>query len=314
MYTPNNRLIMNIMNRIKPLLPLLGAVVAVISISSCCSKPEPKTIGIQLYTVMNSMKSDARGTLEALSSYGYNSYELVQWGGDPNVFGLPASEFKSICDSLGASIVSTHSSLTEDPENEETVMNRWRELFGIQKACGGKYFVIPSYHVDYSVEDVQRECDYFNRVGRVAAEYGLKLGYHNHAHEFQTLKDSDKVMWEYLVEHTDPQYVCFELDVFWCRRGGKDPVEYLKKYPERIALLHIKDEFVIGQSGELDIEAIFKQFYANGMSDWFVEIEAAGDYLRNADGTPYTRPQIDSAMLQAAKLSAEYLRNADFVR
>ena len=298
--------------KLKSLL-ILSGVAAVLAVSSCCGESGKKNIGIQLYTVRNAMKVDARSTLEALESYGYNSYELVQWGGDPNVFGLPAPEFKGICDSLGAKIVSTHSSLVEDPENEEAVMNRWRDLFEIQKACGGKYFVIPSYKVDYTVEEVQRECDYFNRVGRIAAEYGLKLGYHNHSKEFQTLKDSDKVMWEYLVENTDPEYVCFELDVFWCQRGGKNPMDYLKKYPDRIELLHIKDVFVIGQSGEIDFESIFKQFYANGMKDWFVEIEAAKDYLKNADGTPYTQPQIDSAMLQAAKQSADYLLGAPFV-
>ncbi len=301
------------MNRIKSLLFTAGVAAMVFTFSGC-KKEAPKNIGIQLYTVMNSMKNDARGTLETLASYGYNSYELVQWGGDPNVFGLPAPEFKSICDSLGGKIVSTHSSLAEDPENEEAVMNRWRELFKIQSDLGGKYFVIPSYKVEYTVEDVQKECDYFNRVGRLAAEYGLKLGYHNHAREFETLKDSENVMWEYLVEHTDPNYVCFELDVYWCKKGGKDPVEYLKKYPKRIEMLHIKDEFVIGQSGELDFESIFNQFYANGMTDYFVEIEAAKDYLKSEDGTPFTREQIDAAMLQAAKESAEYLRNAAFVR
>ena len=301
------------MNRIKSLLFTAGVAAMVFTFSGC-KKEAQKNIGIQLYTVMNSMKNDARGTLEALASYGYNSYELVQWGGDPNVFGLPAPEFKGICDSLGGKIVSTHSSLAEDPENEEAVMNRWRELFKIQSDCGGKYFVIPSYKVEYTVEDVQKECDYFNRVGRLAAEYGLKLGYHNHAREFETLKDSENVMWEYLVEHTDPNYVCFELDVYWCTKGGKDPVEYLKKYPKRIELLHIKDDFVIGQSGKLDFESIFNQFYANGMTDYFVEIEAAKDYLKSEDGTPFTREQIDAAMLQAAKESAEYLRNAAFVR
>ena len=285
--------------------------------ASCCNKaPEPKTIGIQLYSVMNQMKQDARATLDSLSNYGYNAYELVQWGGDPNVFGLPAEEFKGICDSLGSNIVSTHSSLMEDPENEETVMNRWRELFQIQKACGGKFFVIPSYKVEYTLENVQKECEYFNKVGKVAAEYGLKLGYHNHSGEFALIEGTDKVMWEYLVENTDPEYVCFELDVFWCQRGGKDPVEYLKKYPKRIELLHIKDVFVIGESGEIDFESIFNQFYANGMKDWFVEIETPA-FLReavNPDGTPYTQAQIDAAKLEAAHKSAEFLINAPYVK
>ncbi len=301
----------------KKTIVICAAAMASVMLSSCCNKaPEPKTIGIQLYSVMNQMKQDARATLDSLASYGYNAYELVQWGGDPNVFGLPAEEFKGICDSLGADIVSTHSSLAEDPENDEEVMARWRQLFEIQKSCGGKYFVIPSYKVDYTIEAVQKECDYFNRVGKIAAEYGLKLGYHNHSGEFRTLEGTDTVMWEYLVEHTDPQYVCFELDVFWCTRGGKDPVEYLKKYPTRISLLHIKDVFVIGESGEIAFEPIFNQFYANGMKDWFVEIETP-KFLKeatNPDGTLFSQEQIDAAKLEAARKSAEYLRNASFVK
>jgi len=63
------------------------------------------------------------------------------------------------------------------------------------------------------------------------------------------------------------------MDVYWLMVGGQDPVAYLKKYPDRFKVLHIKDEYVIGESGKLDFEAIFKQFYRNGYEDWFVEME-----------------------------------------
>ena len=247
---------------------------------------------------------------------GYNAFELVQWGGDTTVFGLQPEEFKAICDQYGAKIISTHSSIQEDPSREAEIMQNWRKLFEIQKACGGKYFVIPSYSAEYTEAGIKQMADYFNKVGKIAAEYGLKLGYHNHSGEFQNLKDSDKVMWEYLVENTDPEYVLFELDVYWCAKGGKDPVEYLKKYPNRIEMLHIKDDFVIGASGDIDFEAIFNQYYANGMSDYVVEIETPG-WLRekkNEDGSSYSQAQIMEEMFKAAAESAEYLRNADFVK
>lgn len=297
-------------------LAFTAAIVMLLSASDSAFARKQKTLGLQLYSVMNSMKQDARGTLEKLASYGYNSYELVQWGGDPNVFGLPADEFKSVCDKLGADILSTHSSIMEDPAKEAEIMARWRKLFEIQKACGGKYFVIPSYKVEYTEAEVHRMCEYFNRVGKIAAEYGLKLGYHNHSGEFKCLKGTDKVMWEYLVENTDPQYVCFELDVFWCQRGGKNPVDYLKKYADRIDLLHIKDVFVIGESGEMDFKSIFKQFYKNGKSGYFVEIETPKELRdrKNPDGTPLTTAQIDAAKLDAVKASAEYLLKAKFVK
>jgi sugar phosphate isomerase/epimerase len=275
-----------------------------------------KKIGIQLYSVMAAVRKDPQASVERLTGMGYNVFELVQWGGDPNVFGLPANEFKALCDKNGVEIISTHSSIQEEADKENEIMARWRQLFEIQKALGGKYFVIPSYKVEYTVEDVQRMCDYFNRVGKIATEYDLKLGFHNHANEYNKLKDSDKVMWEYLVENTSPEYVCFELDVYWCTKGGKDPIEYLRKYPKRIEILHIKDEFVIGDSKTIDFEGAFKQFYKNGMKEYVVEIETprALREKKNADGSNYTQDQIMDEMFEAARKSAEYLSNADFVK
>ncbi len=291
------------------------AVVLLVSPETAWAKKNKK-IGIQLYSVMGAMGKDPQKSVKRLADIGYNSFELVQWGGDPRVFGLSAKDFKALCDKNGVEIISTHSSIQEDPAKEAEIMQRWRQLFEIQKACGGKYFVIPSYGVDYTVKDVQRMCDYFNRVGKIAAEYGLKLGYHNHSSEYNKLKDSDKMMWEYLVENTDPEYVCFELDVYWCTKGGKNPVEYLKKYPKRIEMLHIKDDFVIGESGTIDFEGIFKQFYKNGMKNYVVEIETPRALREkvNADGSKYTQDQIMDEVFEAARKSAEYLKKAKFVK
>lgn len=293
-----------------------AVAIALFATPETVSAKENKKIGIQLYSVMDAMNKNPQASIERLAGLGYNVVELVQWGGEPKVFGLPAAEFKALCDKNGIKIVSTHSSIQEDPAKEEEIMARWRKLFEIQKACGGKFFVIPSYQADYTVEGVQRMCDYFNRVGKVAAEYGLKLGYHNHSGEYKKLKDSDKVMWEYLVENTDPKYVCFELDVYWCTKGDKDPVEYLKKYPKRIEMLHIKDDFVIGESGTINFEGIFKQFYKNGMKDYVVEIETpkALSEKKNADGSKYSQDQIMEEVFQAARKSAEYLNKASFVK
>ena len=300
----------------KALTAFACAAVSVLSFSACQSTPGEKTIGIQLYSVLDAVRENPQASIEKLADMGYNAFELVQWGGDTTVFGLQPEEFKAICDQYGAKIISTHSSIQEDPSREVEIMQNWRKLFEIQKACGGKYFVIPSYSAEYTEAGIKQMADYFNKVGKIAAEYGLKLGYHNHSGEFQNLKDSDKVMWEYLVENTDPEYVLFELDVYWCAKGGKDPVEYLKKYPNRIEMLHIKDDFVIGASGDIDFEAIFNQYYANGMSDYVVEIETPG-WLRekkNEDGSSYSQAQIMEEMFKAAAESAEYLRNADFVK
>ncbi len=296
---------------------LFGIFVAIM----LCAAPagafaKKKKIGIQLYSVMGAMEKDPVGSVERLAGMGYNVFELVQWGGNPKVFGMEAKDFKALCDKHGIDIVSTHSSIQEDPAKEEEIMQSWRRLFEIQRTCGGEYFVIPSYRVDYTVEALDQMCSYLNRVGKIAKEYGLKLGYHNHAQEYEKLKGTDLVMWEYLVENTDPEYVCFELDVYWCGKGNKNPVDYLKKYPKRIKMLHIKDEFVIGESGNVDFPAIFKQFRKNGMKDFVVEIETPRSLRekKNADGSKLSESQILDEKFEAARLSVEYLRKAKLVK
>ena len=276
-----------------------------------------KKIGIQLYSVMSAMNKDPKGSIDKLADMGYNVFELVQWGGNPKVFGLDAEEFKAYCDTKGINVLSTHSSLQEDPAKEAEVMENWRKLFAVQKAVGGKYFVIPSYRVNYTEAEVKKMADYFNRVGKIAKEeFGLMLGYHNHSQEYKNLEGTNKVMWEYLVENTNPEYVFFEMDVYWVTMGDKDPVAYLQKYPERIKMLHIKDDFVIGESGKINFEGIFKQFYKNGYKDFVVEIETPRDLRNktNADGSKYTQDQIAAEMFEAAKKSAAYLQNAKFVK
>jgi sugar phosphate isomerase/epimerase len=50
------------------------------------------------------------------------------------------------------------------------------------------------------------------------------------------------------------------MDVYWITMGGQDAVAYLKKYPNRFQVLHIKDEYIIGESGKLDLQAFSTSF------------------------------------------------------
>lgn len=276
------------------------ATLSMIGFEGCT--PAPKQIGLQLYSVNRDMK-DVDASLAKVAAAGYNVVETLR---SPECFGLPAAEFKALCDKHGLKIVSTHHSIAMDPENEAEVMNKWRAAFEGLNVMGAKYCVIPSFKLGETLEDLQAVCDYFNKVGALAKEYGLKLGYHNHSFEYEVV--DGQVKWEYMIEHTDPESVFFQMDVYWTTQGGKNPVDYLKKYPNRIQMLHIKDDLVIGESGKIDFEAIYDQFYANGYSDFVVEQEMprGGD---NED--PAARI---ATMWEGVAKSAAYLQNADFVK
>ena len=141
-----------------------------------------------------------------------------------------------------------------------------------------------------------RYADYFNSIGLITAGASIAFGYHNHAFEFENKIDGVTV-YDLLLENTSPNHVLFQNDVFWTIRGGYDPIDYMKKYPNRIKLLHIKDDKAIGASGKIDFKPIFDQFYANGMKDWYVEVE---EYI----GTPQ----------EDVKQSYDFLAAADYVK
>lgn len=89
------------------------------------------------------------------------------------------------------------------------------------------------------------------------------------------------------------------MDVYWAVMAGASPVEYLKKYPGRFTLLHIKDKYDLGQSGMVNFEPIYNAAYPAGTQGFVVEQEGT-------DGS--------ETIIQAVNADAEYLRSADFVK
>jgi sugar phosphate isomerase/epimerase len=102
------------------------------------------------------------------------------------------------------------------------------------------------------------------------------------------------------LDNTDPELVMFELDCYWAVMGGQDPVQWLKNYPNRFKLLHVKDKWIIGNSGMMNWEMIFKTAYEIGITQWFVELENDGD-----DST---------TQFYGVEESAKYLLSRSFVK
>ena len=73
---------------------------------------------------------------------------------------------------------------------------------------------------------------------QVFEDNGLKLGYHNHAFEFNSLP-SGKMPLECILDHNEN--LKFEIDLGWVVAGKADPVFWTKKYASKIIACHIKD-------------------------------------------------------------------------
>lgn len=255
-----------------------GALVAAIGMTglltamTACSEtpPQCKTIGLQLYSLRDSMSQNVPATLNTVAKMGYRTLETAGYD-NGKFYGYEPAEFRTMVEDLGMKVESAHLGQSYDPARDAELMEWWNTALDAQAAVGGKYAIMPSFPIDTTLEGVKVYCDYFNRIGEMANAKGVKFGFHNHAGEFA--KIGDTVIYDYMLANTDPDKVCFELDVYWAIKGGVDPVAYINKHPDRITLLHIKDESTIGESETIDFAPIFDAFYANKHRDFYVEVE-----------------------------------------
>ncbi|MDX9726234.1 MAG: sugar phosphate isomerase/epimerase [Bacteroidales bacterium] len=237
---------------------------------SCNQK---KQLGIATYSVRG-IESDIEGSFRSLAEDGYVVMEISNYNpSEGKVAGYSPADYAALAEKSGLDIISSHINASLNVEDPDGTLAEWGKIFDDHKDMGCKYVVLPMNFWSNNAEGLLAECELMNRIGEEANKRGLKFGYHNHSMEFVNVPGTDLKYEDFLIENTDPDKVFFELDVFWTVFGKQDPVEYLKKYPDRIRVLHIKDDYVIGESGNIDFAAIFDQFYRNGHKDWFVEME-----------------------------------------
>ncbi|HAH23433.1 MAG TPA: xylose isomerase [Prolixibacteraceae bacterium] len=238
--------------------------------------PAKKTIGLQLYTVRDKIKEDLKSTLEKVAKIGYNSCEAAGYNAsDGTFYGMAAKEFVALLNSLGMPLNSSHTTFELDSAHK---------VIGDTAAAGAKYIVYPFLAEKFrtNLDGWKATAEKFNKMGEIAKSHGIRFGYHNHAFEFEKMEN--QIPYDLLLTQTDPSLVTFEMDTYWVTRGGQNPVDYIKKYPGRFALWHIKDMtktddmfFAPVGTGRMDFAAIFAQKETSGMKYFFVEQDSFKD-------------------------------------
>lgn len=251
-------------------------------------------IGLQLYSLRNQFKTDVPGTLELVEGWGIRE---IEGGG---TYGLPMDEFKKMLKENKMKMVSVGSDFNELRDNPQAAVDQ-------AKAFGAKYVVcfwIPHDGDAFTLDNMKEAVNVFNKAGKLLADNGLSLCYHPHGYEFRPYQDG--TLFDYLVKETDPRYLNFEMDVFWVKHPGQDPVALLKKYPKRFLLMHLKDRkhgTVGNQNGHADVETnvvlgtgdvgiaeVMREAKKAGVKHYFIEDESSHsvmqipkslDYLKN---------------------------------
>jgi sugar phosphate isomerase/epimerase len=234
--------------------------------------------GVQVYTVRDQLAKQPLETFKAIAAIGYKEVEL---------FGPDFDKHVPLAKEAGLTPVSTHIQASQVLGN--TAPGAVDQIFdGIAK-LGLKYAVVSYIPPNERGKDraaYQKFGEDMNRAGQSAMRAGLTFGYHNHAFEFGKLPDGTRPI-DVMIESIDPALVRFEIDVFWVSVSGNDPVELLRKFGKRVALVHLKDKakttpvqtdenvpkdsFAEVGSGSLDFPAILKAAQAAGVQHYFVE-------------------------------------------
>ena len=315
------------------LLVLSGAAIGKAAPARAGAPALPKThakqLGLQIYSLGQELYPDVAGGLKKVAGMGYTVLELAGYssegtiGANPRTGakGLSMVEFKKYADHAGLKIASSHLNppvreYTKD--NLQQIKDFWKKATDHHAAIGVKYLVQPGQPSTRSVEETSYVGEVFNEAGKIAKAGGLVWGYHNHDGEFASVvpggteaitgrrgggfgrrePEGIRIIYDLFLEKTDPSLVVFEMDVYWTVMGRQDPVAYMKKHPGRIRLLHIKDVAVLGESGMMNFRKIYETAYANGIQDFYVELE------NYSGGTQF----------EGVKGCADYLLDAPFVK
>lgn len=250
---------------------------------------------VQLYTVRDALGRDPHAALASLREIGIVEAELYGLSGPASatLFGMPASEFKRVCDGNGIRVVASH--IGGDLANHGAIADIARTVGAtavivalpseFSGQVNGRFAMVPAQgraQLDALVAKL-------NRAGREYRERGLRFGYHNHHIEFTPV--DGVVPYDYLMSNTDPELVKIELDVGWLATAGVDPVAYLRRHAGRVIACHLKDydpaiasdvpqrKLVAPGAGNIDFAAVLAAMRETGVTHGFIEVDVSDDAM-----------------------------------
>ena len=202
--------------------------------------------GLQLYSVRDITETGLEKALESVASLGYKFVEFAGF------FDHGAADVKAMLSNYGLEISGTHSPLGD------LRPTRILETVKYHKELGNPRYIVPGANLS-TLENIADFCNVMNFAKPILAAEGIKLGYHNHSHEFE-LKPWGSTAHSEIEKNTDIE---FEIDTYWAFNAGVDPVKLLERLKDHISVVHLKDGFMDGRGMALgEGEAPIKEVIA----------------------------------------------------
>jgi sugar phosphate isomerase/epimerase len=223
-------------------------------------------LSVQLWSVKEDVKLDFEGTLKEIAGMGFTG---VEFAGSFGSFTNDAAGLKQFLDSINLKTSGAHISFEQlNDKNFDKTVNFYHQL-------GAETLIVGWDERAWHPEGIKEVVALLNKLDKKLMPYGIKTGFHNHDHEFNAY--AGETYWDYLAKNTGNNVV-LQQDVGWTTYAGKDPVEYVKRYPQRTFTTHYKVRLPEGSKGKLPIIgkdtidwlALLKANIAHGGTKWLV--------------------------------------------
>lgn len=225
-------------------------------------------IGIITNTIQKPLDKDYEKTLEQIAEIGY---DMLEFGGH---YGPSKQSFMQLLKRLNIKPIAGGTSM--DPLLKEPEKHIEEQL-SMNKKYLVCYWPWLSSAENLTTDDCKKAADNLNRIGQKCKKAGIRFAFHNHDMEFKATPEGD-VPFDILLQNTEPDLVTTQIDLYWIKKGGGDPISYFNKYPGRFELCHIKDmddtperDFACAGSGIIDFPKIFAKSKTAGIKHYIVE-------------------------------------------
>ena len=223
-------------------------------------------ISLQIYSLRSIFEDNPLKAMKAAKSAGYDGVEFYGSHFQPELYAALLKETGLVC-------TGWHTSIDALEKDFEKTLSR-------NLAVGNKYICVPYYKADTAAG----WADFAERLNKIAeklARYGIRTGYHAHAHDFAAVEG--QIPWDIVAQKTLPQ-VILQIDTGNAMAGHADPLEFMEKYPGRAITVHLKPycaktgyDCIIGED-----DSPWEKFLAfceqRGNTEWLiVEYEVQND-------------------------------------
>lgn len=251
-------------------------------------------IALQLYSLRNEMKIDPVKYHKMISEWGISALE----GGGG--YGMSDTEYAKLLKENKLRVVGVgadYNKLKSDPAG----------IIADAKKYGAKYatcYWIPHAEGPITLDEMKAATELFNKTGELLAKEGITLTYHPHGYEFAQLSNGTPM--DYMLENA--KNFQFNMDVYWVKMGGGDPLAIMKKYPGKFPQLHLKDRkkgtpgspdgrgdvetnVVLG-TGDIDIAGLIQEAKKQGTKYLVIEDESSRSVEQIPQSVAFIKSQL----------------------